>query len=86
MSVRPKWKHDHDGCSFLGRYETDGLIFDLYFCDQGGGLPTVIARDGNDPDSYLSGWSSNDFHPALNHAKALVRLAIHQAVPSWTKG
>lgn len=53
---KPRYKHDCDGCVFLGQF--DG--YDLYYCkrsdeDMGG---TVIARFGNDGSNYASGGCS----------------------------
>ena len=59
-----KYKHDCDECIYL--YTTDkddydtGSIYDVYFCEQGG-IPTVIARYGNDGSEYMSGLGFN-FH------------------------
>ena len=48
-----QWKHDCDNCKFLGMFKD----YDLYFCNQGGNIPTVIARYGNEGHEYLSGIS-----------------------------
>lgn len=51
VNAEPRYKHDCKRCVFLGRHER----YDLYFCDQGGGLPTVIARYSSDGPDYISG-------------------------------
>ena len=48
--LTPAFEHDCDECVFLGRYEDH----DLYLCPQGG-MPTVVARWGNDGPEYTSG-------------------------------
>ena len=53
---KPQYQHNCEACVFLGRY-TDSdqqRDFDLYVCPQGG-IPTVIARFGNDGPEYSSG-------------------------------
>lgn len=52
----PQFRHNCEPCVFLGRYRVHGNDYDLYYC----GPPTraratVIARYGNDPESYSSG-------------------------------
>lgn len=47
---KPKFKHDCQQCVSLGRYENH----DLYFCRKSAGLPTVIARYGNEGSEYTS--------------------------------
>jgi hypothetical protein len=44
-----RYQHDCDECKPLGQHDE----FDLYYCDQHG-MPTVIARFGEDGD-YMSG-------------------------------
>lgn len=59
----PIYKHDCDGCSFLGRHtsETDGKmhVVDMYLCEphyrEDNGLSsTILARYGNEPHEYSS--------------------------------
>lgn len=58
-----RYEHDGcDGCVFLGGMEAvEGLrpALDLWFCPQGGSLPTVIARFSDDPPDYESGIHGN---------------------------
>lgn len=49
-------KHDCPCCKFLGSEFLKNEQFDLYFCEQNGKIPTVIARWGEDGD-YYSGLS-----------------------------
>jgi len=57
----PKYNHDCDRCMFLGNHEfkNDGLVpkgyHDIYACPQGGSIPTIIIRFGNDGPDYFSG-------------------------------
>lgn len=46
-----RFEHDCDGCIPLGK---SGKA-DLYFCTQGGRMPTVIARFSDDEPDYTSG-------------------------------
>lgn len=48
---KPLYLHDCDACTFLGVHGTS----DLYHCLQGGFLPTLIVREGNQGENYLSG-------------------------------
>lgn len=53
--ITPRHPHDCEGCIFLGRSGKWGFgEYDYYFCEQGYGPPTVIARWGPDGD-YKSG-------------------------------
>ena len=46
-----RFEHDCPDCKPLGEYKE----FDLYFCEQGGTIPTVIARYGDFGGDYYSG-------------------------------
>lgn len=50
MDSTPRYTHDCECCKFLG---THGDL-DLYWCSQGGLVPTLLGRFGNDGNSYLS--------------------------------
>jgi hypothetical protein len=56
---KPQFKHDCEDCTFLGRYRCHDLRwppdYDLYYCLQGGGSPTVIARYDDEGSHYFSG-------------------------------
>jgi hypothetical protein len=45
-----RYQHDCDKCVPLGEHETA----DLYYCEQGGLSPTVIARYSSVPPDYQS--------------------------------
>lgn len=58
MSPLTVFQHDAcPGCRYLGPWGTEGKPIDLWFCDQGGNLPTVIARYSDTPEDYSSGWT-----------------------------
>lgn len=64
--------HDGPCCTFLGTFRggVPVMDYDLYWCDQGVGLPTVIARYGDEGSAYASGLSgSARRHTALIEAK-----------------
>jgi hypothetical protein len=63
--MKPKYQHDCDACTFLGQDSTGK--YDLYYCPQGGILPTVIARYG-DGDNYYSGLYARFRIPVLMEA------------------
>lgn len=65
-SASPLYEHDSDCCTFLGSFQNEA---DLYFCDQGGKLPTVIARYGGLGHQYTSGLIFADTSPWLGEAK-----------------
>ena len=75
MNEDPQFDHDCDQCRFLGRYEKH----DLYFCDQSG-MPTVLARYGNDGWDYTSGVFFAPVYPAVAEA---VKRAKDKG---WLKG
>lgn len=57
-------KHDCEQCRPLGEF----MEFDLYFCEQQIGGPTVIARFGPN-GNYNSGMCFADTMPELGEAK-----------------
>lgn len=63
----PLFTHDSPCCTFLGVH--DG--YDLYWCDQGHSLPTVLARYGNEGHEYKSGmlFADRGLEPHLVEAK-----------------
>lgn len=61
----PKFVHDDDHCTFLGHFEGA----DLYHCDQGGVLPTLIARHSDQDSDYVSGLCFADRDPQIGEAK-----------------
>jgi hypothetical protein len=60
-----RYEHDCDHCKALGEFQEA----DLYFCEQGGVEPTVIARYSDDGPDYSSGMVFASVHPALGEAK-----------------
>jgi hypothetical protein len=62
---KPRYQHDCTACTYLGQYKE----FDLYFCPQGGNIPTVIARYGNDGPEYQSGLVPASVLPELAEAR-----------------
>lgn len=82
--MKAKYKHDCDCCNFLGHYEEH----DLYYCSQDGGIPTVIARWGNDGHDYSSGLSFVNHIPVIAEAsrRAIDKGYLTQkTVDFWTK-
>ncbi len=71
MHSEPKFTHVHcEHCVFLG--PDNG--HDLYFCPQPSlGMPTVIARYGDDGRDYKSGLPLADVDPELGYARARAR-------------
>lgn len=59
---KPRFKHDCDTCTFLGRFKR----FDLYVHTEE--PKTVIARSSSIPDDYTSGLRFKDLDPALGTA------------------
>ena len=61
----PQHTHDCAVCVNLGRFGN----FDLYFCDEGNPVPTVLARFGNEGPDYYSGLPAAEAIPALAEAR-----------------
>jgi len=62
---KPKYKHDCDKCMFI---DVEHLTneesktykeSDVYWCNQGG-LPTIIIRNSDTPEDYISGMDSEN--------------------------
>lgn len=60
-----RYDHDCGACVFLGQFGSA----DLYFCPQGGSIPTVIARYSSSGADYTSGIFAGNRHPDLLEAK-----------------
>jgi hypothetical protein len=73
----PRYTHDCAKCVFLGEHEDH----DLYFCDQGGGFPTVLGRYGNDGPEYTSGLRLTEIegHPLETAKKLAVQRGLMRA-------
>lgn len=71
-------KHDCECCHYLGSDAKNNHLFDYYVCEQGGVIPTVIARYGNE-GNYASGL---DFvkHSAKEYVKTHTDFTLAQAV------
>ena len=65
--MEPRYTHDCEGCTFLG---ISGNA-DLYFCEQGGTLKTIIARFSDNSSDYISGLAFAKNSPELAEAKRL---------------
>lgn len=66
-SVTPMFTHDCEQCVFLGHYNNH----DLYYCghpDVQQGIPTLIARWGNDGPEYSSGMAFVGTIPEITEA------------------
>lgn len=77
---QPLYDHDCSSCVFLGVGLTaDQRAYDLYFCEQGHLVPTVIARGSSDPHDYTSGFVLAFVDPVLREAleRARKRGLIH---------
>jgi hypothetical protein len=68
--TKPRFRHDCNWCHFLGHH--DG--HDLYYCDEGNPIPTVIARYGNLSHEYESGLALAGLFPAIREAKRQAQL------------
>lgn len=75
--MKPAFTHDCACCKFLGTYQNH----DLYFCAQGGFLPTLIARRSDDGPDYISGLSFAAVSPLLGEAgkRAIAQGLLSQA-------
>jgi hypothetical protein len=64
MNERPLFRHDSTDHTFLGVFQGH----DLYFSPQGG-LPTVIARYGDNGPDYASGMALAEANSILYEAR-----------------
>lgn len=69
---QPLFRHDCDGCRYLGSVQTDergqGLVAaDVYVCP--GASPTVVARFSDEPSDNISGLIFARTSPSLGLAK-----------------
>jgi hypothetical protein len=57
FALDPKYEHDCDDCTFVGRLLLPGgSEYDMYTCPQRAlEIPTTVLRYGNEPWDYLSG-------------------------------
>jgi hypothetical protein len=66
----PRYVHDCDRCTFLGRWRE----YDLYFCPQTG-IPTVLARYSDMGQDYTSGMGS-DVPPLVEAKRRAVAVGL----------
>ena len=66
MNSKMRYSHDCDDCKPLGQFGEA----DLYYCDQQGIGPTVIARHSSIPSDYSSGLWFAEANHELREAKA----------------
>jgi hypothetical protein len=80
VSEPPRYAHDCDRCTFLGRYGEA----DLYVCRQGilETWPTVVARFSDEGDDYASGLIGADYEPNLREAR---RRATERGLLKWPR-
>lgn len=70
-----RYSNDCNYCIPLGQFQEN----DLYYCDQHG-IPTVIARYGNDGPDYTSGMGFADIDPRIGIARMMaVAMGLHDA-------
>jgi len=69
----PRYPHGCSKCVFLGTYRGH----DLYFCEQSGALPTVLARYGREAPAYTSGLILAERDTILREA---LRLAMERGL------
>lgn len=54
--IEPTFTHDCGNCTFIGVINgKDGRTLDAYCCEQGGFMPTIVLRFGDDGPDYVSG-------------------------------
>lgn len=68
---RPKYTHDCKVCTFVGNHNST----DLYYCQNGGPGPTVIARRSTEPSDYMSGLTF-----AVQNLIPELRTALNNAI------
>jgi hypothetical protein len=76
-AVAHHFQHDCKNCKPLGHYNEH----DLYFCTQGGLVPTVLARYGSEGPEYLSGLTLASAVPELGEAarRAVAAGYLHKS-------
>lgn len=73
LSNKSLFYHNCKKCCFLGTFDGN----DLYFCSYGNmGIPTVIARYGEDPRDYWSGMAFGKMTLTEKHAIVPLRVAF----------
>jgi len=64
---KPIYEHDCPVCHFLCTFKGH----DLYYCEEGNPVPTVIARYGSKGHEYMSGMAAKDASPYLQKAYSI---------------
>lgn len=75
VETKPKFTHDCSNCEFLGTFKD----IDLYSCNRGKQIDTVIARFSSAGSDYCSGLSIAS-SALLNGAKTLTEEALAEAL------
>lgn len=70
--MEPKFSNSSDAREFLGHFQEHDLYFDPQM-----GIPTIIARFGEDPPDYVSGLDFADTNPVIAEGK---RIAIERGL------
>lgn len=79
----PIYRHNCLACVFLGNtvYKTDvedDVIYDLYYCNQGG-VSTLVGRYGNEVMDYISGMAFKDEMPlSIAYERAKIKGLIKE--------
>lgn len=48
----PKYKHDCDGCRYLGEVRQFNVVYDVYVCPSPIGRPVLVLRKSDAPEDY----------------------------------
>lgn len=81
MIGTPHYTHDCDSCEYLGQYDHNDRVFDLYYCprcDEG----SVLARYSNEGSNYLSIMLGVLLYAGYPHDAPLVEAARRQ-IARW---
>lgn len=70
----------NESSHYLGDYVFQHRVLDLYFDDQGGQLPTVIARFSDEPANYTSGLEFAFVAEARGDEKHPLLVAMKRAI------
>ena len=73
--MKPLYTHDCTRCVYLDKYKET----DLYWCDQGGNMPTLINRYGNNGPEYESGPLLKSIIPSLMESVNWFTVAFKRA-------
>lgn len=76
----PTHQHDCDHCTSLEDCVYGNHTYDLYFCNQGGLGPTVIARYGDDDSANCSGIPTAQTYKRAGYGDHPLAIAYDRAV------